>query len=319
MRRSLLPALISAVLAGCIIDLDDGKRNPPPSEVSVGGLLWRAKAETYWSAPQRVHVKVVGNNPTDTTVTVYWGGDAAHFNVFRSETDEDRIYSTRDENRGRLDIGYSKAVAPGDSVVLMTNADVPDITGEGIAGTYFLTAQVELAGLGENPPPFEPVRIPELSAGDVLLDGAVQPLPAVRVHNDIETTSTSAVVGDSLRVRVTYRNVGATNRRIHRSTVCTYLTVVIADQEVRDRLYRYKQSGPVYDPTEAAPGMHNLLPERCDDPPFIDLAAGEARTLEQVSSMAGLLARNAGARYYLAVTLLEPEDRMQSAGAVQLR
>jgi hypothetical protein len=309
--RRLLPYALALFTAGCeIIGLDD--REGPPSEVMVGGLRWTARAHTFWTAPERVQVNVVAHNDGNVPITIYWGGcDGAQFRVFRREGDSSEIFDSTvplsNTPTGCPDVLYGRAIAPKDSFALSTNADVTNVVSS--AGTYFITAEARIGSIGAQPQaPFKDVQIPEIRVGPIALNPQRDPLPPVRLHNGLETTTTSFLRNDSVIVRASYRNTTGSSLRIHRNTVCQFGVWGYADRGSRDHTYLY----------EVWTGAVHVPADRCDDPPFTDVPPGETRSLERATAVQRLLATLSAGTYYLVVGLFSPDYRLQSAGEVQL-
>ena len=310
MRRHLFLVLVFFA-AGCdVVGLDD--RDPPPSEVMLGGLRWTARAETYWTAPEWLRVTMVAHNDGTDPIKVFSGGcNGVSFRVFRRDRDKAEVEAPPPLSNLPIacdDILYTLTVAPRDSLTFSTNASVPEIVRR--AGTYFITAEAQLSGVGIEAPGNSSVRIPEVAAGMIELRPQLDPVPSTRVHGGVETTTTSFLRNDSVIVRVSYRNTTTSAIRVFQNTGCLIDVWGYVDRATRDHMYR---SGSF------PPNVIRFRGDRCDSPVGEIVQPGEVRIREHATSVERSLATVSPGTYYLGVALyVSPDNRRQSAGEVQL-
>ncbi|HEU4642964.1 MAG TPA: hypothetical protein VFS44_10965, partial [Gemmatimonadaceae bacterium] len=253
---------------------------PTPPETTLAGLAYGARAEVAGAAPRQLHVSFSVVNTAARARHLEWGACSLRLRAYRAGEGGAPVWRSEARRPVGSETPYvcplylaTGDLAPGDSMragELQAYVSVPEILADSLpAGRYHITALMELNDRWT----------PELSAGDVYLDPAVDPLPDEREIDSVVYRA-AVLVGDgprTLRLRITATNRGSAPATIGGSPAvsCPVLLYAVASRERRDRWY--------------VPGHAEAWDARgCPlEIPRVTIAPGETRTFEGVVGTAG--------------------------------
>lgn len=308
MRGNILLLVLLAV-AAC----NDKDVAGPGYVTRAGNLQWRALVDTSDVAPQLIRISTIGRNLTNHAITIYVDNCEVTYRVHAAAQAADTVYDSKRYNCGSLPL-REVTIARGDSIMLSSTIPKHLVLAptSGITEYNFIAAaRFYLSGDRSSE-----IRTSDLIAGRLQLSGQEPPLPSFRVRGGMETTTSSSVVGDTVRVAVRYRNVSDTAQVVIFGTAACRLTLSVLayrDRAQRDYPYLYS-TNPTFSAVEQPPCVDRSL----------RIAPGESTVREIVLSKSSFLRYPElypAGTYYLSVYIPEPTTisaRYQSAGEFTL-